>query len=170
MKEYLIEKGNKVSLENLQVGFIPEKVFRHIHENMCIPTHDVSISYQGGLLLVKRDNFPEKEAWWPVGGVIEKGLPIIDSLKKKTAEECGLKIKNIKEIGLGRTFFETDPFGHGKGTDTIGIMYFAEGFGNVELDNLHSDYKLISYNKYNSIRSELHPYVQEIMDKSFPLL
>ena len=49
----------------------------------------------------------------------------------------------IDILGTGRTLFETDPFGHGKGTDTPSFVYYARGKGNLYIDNLHNNSRII---------------------------
>ena len=170
MKEYFLERGELVNRTILERPFICSEKFQEVHSSVTLVTQDVSIFYNGGFLLLERDNFPEKKSWWPVGGLVYRGVPLIESLKRKVKEECNLEISRIKEIGFGRTVFKTDPFGHGRGTDTISIMYYAKGSGEVKLDALHSDYKIVNLDEYRAIKGSLHPYVQNIMDMSFTLV
>ncbi len=55
MKEYFTEKGKKVDLKKLQSqSFIPEDVYKSIHEHIVVFTSDVLVHYSGGFLLMKR--------------------------------------------------------------------------------------------------------------------
>ena len=85
-------------------------------------------------------------------------------------KECNLELEKIIELGYARTFCETEPFGHGKGTDTINFMYFAQGKGKLKLDNLHSSPTIIKPEQYTQkFRKKLHPYVKDFMDLVIPL-
>lgn len=165
VKEYAIENGKEVDITALRSGFVEREIFVKNHQTSVIPCHDAFIHYDGGILLVTRDNVPAKDILWPVGGKILRGVNTEESLKEKVRAECGLEIKNLEDLGTGRTFFETDPFGHGKGTDTINSAYFAEGEGLISLDNLHKGPRIIRPEDYTeSFRASLHPYVRDFMD------
>lgn len=166
MNEYLIDQGKKVSLNKLKVGLMSKKEYSLAHQNLVIACHDIVIEYQGGLLLVTRDNLPAKGQLWPIGGRILRGISVIDSLRKKVKEECNLELKEIKELGWARTCFNTDPFGHDRGTDTIAVMFYGKGKGQLKLDGLHKNPRIIRPAEYIKLRATLHPYVQEMMDKA----
>jgi len=171
MEEYAIEgNGQKVEWESLQAPPLAKEKYAAAHQYLPIACHDVFIEYQEGILLVVRDNAPAKGLLWMMGGRIQRGLPILDSLKQKVKEECGLEIDNIVELGTGRTLFKTDPFRHGKGTDTINLVYFARGKGNLKLDPLHKKPIIVKPADYTSaLRKSLHPYVRDFMDKAMKM-
>lgn len=171
MKEYAVEDRKKVNLQTLAAPLLSKEVYAQAHQYLPIACHDVFIEYKGGILLVVRDNLPAKSILWMIGGRIQRGRPIQESLKKKVEEECGLEIHNIVELGTGRTLFKTDPFGHGKGTDTINWVYFAQGKGNLKLDKLHKKPTIIKPADYTtSFRKSLHPYVLDFMDMAMKMM
>ncbi|MDO8655770.1 MAG: NUDIX domain-containing protein [Nanoarchaeota archaeon] len=171
MKEYAVEEGKKVNLQKLTSPPLSRKVYAQAHQSLPIACHDVIIEYQGGLLLVVRDNFPSKGILGVIGGRISRGIPIKDSLQKKVKEECGLEINDIVELGTARTLFKTDPFGHGKGTDTINILFFARGNGKIKLDTLHKKPTIVKPADYTSkFRKSLHPYVRDLMDEGMKII
>lgn len=170
MKEYNIENG-EVNLDQLKTPFIPKEEYKEIHKKIIRACHDIFIEYKGGILLVVRDNFPAKNILAPIGGGIERGMKIEDSLRKKVKEECNLKLKEITELGYARTFFKTDPFGHSKGTDTLNIIFFGKGEGELKLDNLHKNPIIITSKKYTKeFRANLHPYIRDFMDIAIKLI
>ena len=121
--------------------------------------------------MVLRKGFPVKDILWGIGGGIERGMLIEDSLRKKVKEECNLELEDIKEIGCARTLFETDPFEHGKGTDTINFIYFARGKGELKLNDLHANPTIITPEQYTEeFKKGLHPYVRDFMDLAIPLI
>ena len=171
MKEYAVEEGKKVDLKKLQTGLMPDEEYPLAHQYLPIACHDVFIEYQGGILLIVRDNLPAKDILWMIGGRLQRGMPILDSLKKKVKQECGLEINNIVELGTGRTLFTTNPFGHGKGTDTLNWVYFAQGKGKLKLDTLHKKPLIVRPADYtSSFRKSLHPYVRDFMDKTMKMV
>ena len=91
-------------------------------------------------------------------------MPLEEFLKQKAKEESNLEISNLKFIGVGRTFFKTDPFSHGKGTDTTALMYLANGDGDLKIDNLHSTYILVNKEIFKKIKNTLHPYVRDFLE------
>jgi len=165
MKEYFIEGEKEVDLKKLESKRVPPDEYSSIHSKEIRACHDVFIKYRGGILLVKRKDYPAKDILWPIGGGMRRGLKVKDSLRIKVKEECNLDIKNIKEIGYARTAFSTDPFGHGKGTDSLNIIFSAEGYGNLKLNEYHANPTIVTSKEYNEeFRNSLHPYVKDFMD------
>lgn len=164
-KDYAYENGKEIDLENLKAGFIDSEEYAKMHKNLPIPCHDIFIKYNNGIIFVERKNFPAKNVLWVLGGRIQRGILLEDSIKQKIKQECGLDLKNIQVLGFGRHLWETDPFGHGKGTDTPCLAFFAEGFGELKLDDLHEKPEIITKEKYTEeFRKNLHPYLQDFMD------
>lgn len=163
MKEY----HKDVNLKNLESGFVEEQDYITAHKNTVITCHDVIIKYKGGILLVRRDNLPGKGDYYVVGGRMLRGVPVEISLKKKVKEECGLNITNLQVIGCDRILFNEDPFNHGKGTDTFAVVYFADGEGELKLDKLHDNYKVIT--PKDDI-SSFPQYTQDLVRKGFSML
>lgn len=171
MKEYAVEEGKKVDLRKLVAPPLSREAYAQAHQSLPIACHDVLIEYQGGILLIVRDNFPVKDALWMMGGRINRGMPVLESLKRKVKEECGLEMDNIVELGTARTLFDTDPFGHGQGTDTVNWVYFSKGSGDIKLDALHKKQTIVKPADYtNEFRNSLHPYVRDFMDKGMKIL
>jgi hypothetical protein len=91
-------------------------------------------------------------------------VQIEKSLKKKVKEECSLELTDLRELGAARFFFETDPFGHGKGTDTISIVYYAKGSGQLKLDELHSNPTIVKPGDLTKeLIASLHPFVADFL-------
>jgi len=166
--EYAIEDGSGVDLAPLEAqDLLPKDIYQKAHEGLVIPCHDVFIRYEGKILLVVREGAPVKGILWPIGGRIKRGVSTINSLRVKVKEECGLDLEDIRYLGAARTFFKTDPFSHGKGTDTINQVYSAKGIGDLKLNELHSKPTLLGHSEYLAIKHTLHPYVRDFMDLAF---
>lgn len=164
MKDYDIEYGN-VDLKRLESGIMNKNDYIKAHSQLVIPCHDVFINYKNGILLVKRNNLPAKGILWPIGGRIKRGIATEASLAKKVKEECNLELQDLQYLDVARTFFQTDPFDHNKGTDTLNLIYFGKGKGDLRLDDLHEEPTMISLKHYTQdFRKTLHPYVRDFMD------
>ena len=170
MKEYFWEAGEKIDLKKLKTGFIPQREYILAHRNLSIFCHDVIIEYQGGILMIERDNEPMKGERWIIGGRVERGLTTEESLKIKTKKECGLDLHDIKYLGSARIFNSGDPFRHGRGTDAPVFVYFAHGSGELNLDNLHKKPAIVTKERYKKIRAGLHPYIQDFIDEAIKLI
>ena len=167
MKEYRLENG-EVDIKQLKAETMDKKSYSAAHEGLVIPCHDIFVEYNHGILLIERLNFPAKGILWPLGGRILRGLSTEDSSKDKVLVEAGLLLEDLIELGHARTYFKTDPFGHGKGTDTINIIFFGRGKGQLALDRMHEKPRIIYPENYDNIKSELHPYVRDFMDLAIP--
>lgn len=163
MKEYAVEDG-PVDASKLEAGFMERESYTLAHQGLIIPCHDVFVQYDGGILLVRRKEHPAQGLLWPLGGRIQRGVATEESLRRKVSDESGLALEDLTVLGWGRTFWKTDPFGHGKGTDTINIVYFGRGKGELALNSAHENPTVVFPVHYGSLRDGLHPYVQDFMD------
>lgn len=166
--EYKEYREDEAHTELLQASFIDQKDYERIHEQTVIVCHDVFIrtTYKDtqGILLVKRLNHPAKDVYWPIGGRILRGLSVEESLQKKSFDECSLTLSNIEYLGTARTFFTTEPFGHAKGTDTLNLVYIADGKGDLSLNTVHEDPLIITRENYTELKPSLTQYVQDFFD------
>lgn len=162
-KEYFSDENGRVNIKKLKADRIPESEYIQMHQKLPIMCHDVFIKYRGGFLLVTREKAPGDGLIWPIGGRVERGMTLEESLKRKAKEECGLRIKRIKFIGIGRHFFGTEPFGHNKGTDTPTLVFTAIGRGKLKLNNLHKEPIIINKQEYKKIKRKLHIYVKDFL-------
>jgi len=170
LKEYAIENGKKVDLSILKSSIKGSKEYSEGRKVMVRACNDIFIEYEGGILLVERDNFPAKGSLWCIGGGVEKGILIEDSLREKVKEECNLELEAIEFIGVSRALWETDPAGQGKGVDDISLVYFGKGKGNLKLNNLHKSPIIVKPENYSKLKENLHPWIRDFMDKLMPLL
>lgn len=163
MKEYWVEHG-PVAPQPLQADLLPLEVYRQTHAGTVIACHDIFIHYQGGILLVRRKTYPAVDILWPIGGRVARGLSAEQSIRQKVKQECNLELSEVRVIGHARTFFATDPFGHGKGTDSLNIVLEAQGHGDLRLDNHHERPEIIRPEDYTpEFQAQVHPYVRDFM-------
>jgi len=91
---------------------------------MPIPCVDIVIHHKSKILLSRRTNKPAQGIYWFPGGRIHKGEKNLDAAKRKVAEETGLKVSNLKFIGVEETIFVDGPFG--SPTHTVNLLYSGE--------------------------------------------
>ncbi len=165
-EEYPFENRQDVDLSKLAAERMPLQDYSRAHQGLIIPRHDILIRYNGAILLVVRDNFPAKGILWPIGGRIERGVPTEESLRRIVKRETGLTLSgHLIDFGSRRTYFQTDPFGHGHGTDTINERFFGRAEGELKLDDMHINPTLVRGKDYTQeFRTQLHPYVRDFMD------
>ncbi|SDL12004.1 hypothetical protein SAMN05421823_104429 [Catalinimonas alkaloidigena] len=171
MKQYAIEGGNPVALAPLEADFMSDPTYRAAHAGMVIACHDIMIAYEGGFLMIVRDNEPAKGELWCIGGRQLRGLSPEDSALRKAKAECNLELYDLQTVGCARTYFQTDPFGHGRGTDSFNVMLFARGRGALKLDALHSDPVIVRPDDYTpDFQRTLHPYMRDFFELVWPLV
>ncbi|MGK7393686.1 MAG: NUDIX domain-containing protein [Candidatus Cyclobacteriaceae bacterium M3_2C_046] len=161
MKEYL-EPG--LSLKQLKSELLPASVYQPAHQGLVLFCHDVFIAYQDGILLILRNNEPASDILWPLGGRVERGMSALKSLRLRIKKEAGLELEQIEELGWARTYFKTDPFGHGHGTDSVNQVFFAHGIGDLQLDQDHHAPTIVKEQDFVGMKSALHPYVSDYLE------
>jgi len=117
--------------------------FRLIHENMTIPCVDLLVMEGSRILLCLRKYEPEAGKWYVPGGRLHKGEEIREAAIRILREEVGMEAIYLRHLGWDTTYFDTDPFGHGKGTHTVNALFLMVLRGSkdpAECDQ-HSDAK-----------------------------
>lgn len=170
IREYNEEDGEPVNLTKLKYYGRGEPRYAKACGLLVRGCNDIFIEYKGGILLIVRDNAPAKGQLWAIGGGIERGVPIEESLRNKVREECGLELTDIKFLGISRAFWRSNPFNNEKGVDDLSIVYFAKGIGDLKLDKLHKSPRIVTPSEYPSLRNSLHPWVRNFMDKVMELV
>jgi len=97
--------------------------FRLIHENMTIPCVDLLVMEGSRILLCLRKYEPELGKWYVPGGRLHKGEEIREAAIRILREEVGMEAIYLRHLGWDTTYFDTDPFGHGKGTHTVNALF-----------------------------------------------
>lgn len=142
---------------------IPVETYSKFHQIMPIICVDVVVGFEEKLLLVKRKCEPMKDAWWFPGGRLLRGEDLSSAVGRIVKAETNLNIvRNPTYLGHGETKFDTDPFGHGKGTHTINFVYAtnisALSAIQIVLDDNHAAYSTFSFEEIYT--GNMHPYVK----------
>ena len=164
--DHSTENDKPVDLSMLRHHGRGERVYSEGRGVLVRVCHDVMINKGDGILLVTRDFEPAKGYLWPIGGGINRGIPTEESLRQLTKRECGLGLKEVEFLYASRLMWQTSPFRNGKGTDDLGLMFFARGEGDIKLDKLHKEPRIITPHEWVDLRKKLHPYVRKGMYQS----
>lgn len=140
-----------------QVGWISDDTWKEIVDHVPIPSVDLIVRCQGGILLARRQNKPAKGEWFVPGGRIWKGERIREAVRRISKEELGVEVSIERYLGVYEHFYDTADV-----SNTSGKHYIAHGFvvepvsDDFELDNQHNDVRIFSTQELPSF----HPYVE----------
>jgi len=144
---------------------ISNDLYKQILENMPICCIDMVIYHEDKILLILRNQNPEKGKWWLPGGRILKGESLIEAVKRKTKEETGLEVDIIRFLGVEEYKSKKTNFEDIKtGTHSIVNVYLVEPIGGkqeVKINKTCSDYKWI-----NKIEENLDSHVKKALKDS----
>jgi O-acetyl-ADP-ribose deacetylase (regulator of RNase III)/ADP-ribose pyrophosphatase YjhB (NUDIX family) len=121
-----------------------------------IPTADIIIDYQGGIVLVKRKNPPF--GWAIPGGFLEYGETLETCAARETKEETNLELNELAQF---HTYSDParDPRHH-----TVTTVFTAKGKGILKAD---SDAKEAKVFKHNELPSDIAFDHKEILNDYF---
>ena len=86
-----------------------------------LPTVDIIIELDGGIVLIERENPPH--GWALPGGFVDYGEKLEDAAKREALEETSLKVTNLRLVGC-----YSDP-GRDARMHTISTVYAATAEG-----------------------------------------
>src|SRR3989344_6989596 len=141
---------------------IPRDLYQKIHKLLplvCVAAVVVGGRREKQFLFVRRENEPEKGAWWFPGGRIFKNEKLADAALRKVKQELGLPAKIKKQLGTYEFFSKT---GYFKGTNThmIAIVYLAE----VDIDKkVMTDWQSSGSKWFGKINPGWHPYLKQYL-------
>ncbi|GEM_PF-1213981 len=166
ISEYAVERGELVDLARLTSGFVDDDTYSSIHKHSCLFTSDALVYHEPsqGFVLLRRDGVPIDKEWLFTGGRVARGVPLLDSIGERVKGECRLEISDLKLLHVSRELYGTDPFGHGKGTDTFGYKFVATGHGDIQHDGRHDGMRIVKPDEYPTLRSEFIPLLQHTLD------
>ncbi|GBE31171.1 MAG TPA: NUDIX hydrolase [Nitrospirae bacterium] len=93
------------------------------HLRNPVPTVDIIIEYQGGIILIKRKNPPH--GWAIPGGFVDYGECLEDAAVREAKEETGLDVRLLRQFHS-----YSDP-GRDDRFHTITTVYIAEAEGDL---------------------------------------
>ena len=116
-----MDKGEKVSSETLKCPECGHLL--PVYKNP-VPTVDIIIRYQGGIVLIKRRNPPH--GWAIPGGFVDYGESLEDAAVREALEETSL---TVTLQGQFHTY--SDP-GRDPRQHTISTVFIADGRGELQ--------------------------------------
>lgn len=115
---------------------------------------------EGKFLFVLRnaDKYPEIGAKWDiVGGRIDKGVTLLENLKREVGEETGLEITGEIKLLTAQDILKTDKH-------IVRLTYFGFADGEVVLSVEHTEYRWLTLEEIK-ILEPLDRYSKEVFDK-----
>ena len=125
---------------------ITESLYREIISVLPIICVDVVIRNKSGkVLLARRKNEPIKGHWWVVGGRILSGESAHQAGIRKTLEETGLKINELRFLGFYEDVYDKNAFDIPKPYHTLSLAFETQlsseqSEETIRLDSQHSDW------------------------------
>ena len=146
-------------------NWISNDKYKEIIESMPICCVDLVIHNKGKVLVIKRDEDPDKGKWAVIGGRVYKNEKLRETAIRKAYEEVGLKIQIEKQIGVYEMIYDKTSFGEAKtGYHNIIIIFLAKPIDKdfkIIIDKTSSDFKWI-----NKIEDNLCEYAKRILKDS----
>jgi len=177
-----VEDG--IDLEKLRYRGRGEAVYADGRQVLVRSCHDALVACnnqegQKGILLVRRIAEPAMGYLWSLGGFFDRGVPTNSSLATRIRGESGLDVDESSFLVLGhiRAMWSTTPNKEAAtkmlplGIDDTGLLFYCEGHGDLDLDKLHDRPQVVTPDIYTrDFRNQLHPYIQEGMDRAIRLI
>jgi len=124
--------------------FIPEPTYKTIIDNSVNVCVDVCLRYENRYLLIKRNEEPMKNIYWPIGGRISKGEKAEEAARRKIKEEIGIDFtEELRPIGYYEDTYDVSSFGK-MSYSTISIVWFGY-LSKEQVENIQLDYTSDSY-------------------------
>lgn len=133
------------------MDYIPLKEYREIHAKMPILCVDAVIADKGEVLLLRRNDPPDKDKWWIPGGRVRKNETLSEAVLRIVKEETGLEVLIEGVLGHLDLRFKEDPFDHGRGTHTVSLVFACSTQSReVKLGGGHSKFVWWNGNRFLS--------------------
>ncbi|WP_129115387.1 NUDIX domain-containing protein [Halegenticoccus tardaugens] len=142
---------------------IPTERFERFLNSMPQVSVELVISFDRGILLLRRRNEPAKGEWFWPGTRLYKGEAFDQAAKRLAREELGIEVQLRGMLGVYNHFWNTGDLPNVETTHTVNVVYRAHSKSDAEditLDSQHDDYRFIT-----EIDSALHKYVIRYLDE-----
>lgn len=128
---------------------IPLDLYSKIHALMPIPCVDLCIVRKRRVLILKRTREPDASRFWFPGGRLMRNETVVQAVHRIALGEVSLTVEPLRFLDWLESRFPTDPFGHGKGTHTVSLVFLcrlvgpsAQSDGDpVKVDDNHSEHR-----------------------------
>lgn len=147
--------------------YIPEDRYREIVATMPIPSVDIMVATEVGVLLTRRVQEPAKGEWFWPGGRIFKGESRRDAVHRVAREELGITVDITRGIGVYEHFWDRSAFGSDISKHAICHTFLVHPTAEpVEptLNDEHNEYRFAT-----TLESNLHKHVtRPLRDANLP--
>ena len=136
--------------------YLSEELYTQFLEEMPLVCVKLVLETDDGLSLEKRTGEPT--VWFWPGGRLYKGESLPDAAHRIAAEELGIEIELVEQLGVQSHFWEPNETDEGVSRHTVNIIYHAEPKTTefeIEFDKQHSEYRYITESD-----AALHEYVR----------
>lgn len=142
-------------------GRIPLGLYKKIRAHIPVVCVDLVITCGKRVLLARRINDPEKGKWFFPGGRVRKDERLASAAKRILLDEVGLRATKITYLDLYEYFSKRGYFPGTTAHNIIAVFRVVVRSGSsVELDAQNDGYAW-----FDSVASNLHPYIKEYMKK-----
>ena len=113
---------------------------------------------EGKFLLMRRSAYEERGVgkWDIAGGRIEKGVQLMENLRREVAEETGLEIVGEPKLLAAQDIIWPD-------RHVVRITYIAEANGKPKLSPEHDEYGWFSYQEMTKL-DKMDDYIKKLLD------
>ena len=113
---------------------------------------------EGKFLLMRRSAYEERGVgkWDIAGGRIEKGVQLMENLRREVAEETGLEIVGEPKLLAAQDIIWPD-------RHVVRITYIAEANGKPKLSPEHDEYGWFSYKEMTKL-DKMDDYIKKLLD------
>jgi len=142
-------------------GWIERSEWRQIVETVPIPSVDLIVVVDGGVVLAERTNEPARGEWFVPGGRIHRCERLQDAVRRIAQTELGIDVEIKERLGAYDHLYPTSEF------DGVGKHYVAHGFvvvpdGKPEInDDQHENARV-----FDTRPPDCHEYVAAYLDDS----
>lgn len=140
-------------------GWIPDNEWETIVRHVPVPSVDLVVLHQGGVILGKRTNEPAKGEWFVPGGRIQKRETVESAVHRIATEELGIEIEIVEQLGAYEHIYDTADVDSGDGKHYIPIGFAVESRSEeIQTDKQHSTVRV-----FDEFPSELHEYTAQYL-------
>lgn len=139
---------------------IPAETFASCLRLLPQVSVELLVERDGEVLLARRLNEPAKDEWFVPGSRLYKGESFSEAVDRIAAEELGIEVKIISQLGAFNHFWQRGAFPSVEETHTVNVVYHVRPSKEavVQLDDQHGDY---IFSDGSDI--DLHPQIIEYL-------
>ena len=144
---------------------VPDDVWTTVVSNVPIPSVDLIVRIDDGIVLARRQNEPAKGEWFVPGGRIQKGETLTEAVQRVAHTELGVNVEIEQELGAYDHLYAESDVSSSGGKHYVAHGYVVSPESEVfELDAQHDQARVFTEDDL----PELHKYVKNyIGDVSF---